>query len=192
MPAGFDCLSFNDPVTGGDPGIPGWGVEECYQAPSYAGQMIVLKLYRRDDGRPGVAVLFPVGDHFEQRYFAQFEPDVLDAISIFLEDLNGDDGVEAWIGYKYQGTGKYLDFEVLDPRPDGSFFLGGVHSIDHGRVDLHPGGATVRLPLYQLGDPNCCPSLVLHRIVAFDGTNWLINEGFEYFPATEPPLTLDI
>ena len=186
MPAGFSCAD-------GDPGIPGWTIDDCQEAPSYSNGVLVVTLHRNDDGRLAVSVLFQSAGQYHQRYFAGEEgPGILSAITVNLGDYHFDDGVEVWIGYRYQGTGQYLDLDVLDPLPDGSFFLGGLQGLDHGGVDLHPGGATVRDAIYGASDPGCCPSQIRHRQVFFQANQWLIDAGVLFPTASEPPLGLDL
>lgn len=185
LPAAFTC-------GGGDPGIPGWVVQDCQQMPSYSDGVTTLVMRRSDDGHYGVAVLFRDGTHLVQRYFAE-EPSAgtWSSVVVQLGDYHFDDGAEVWIGYRYDGTGHYLDLDVLDPRPDGSVFLGGLQSLDHGVVALHPGGATVQSAVYGPSDPGCCPGGVLQRSITFSGEQWWIDAGSTYPAASAPAVTGD-
>jgi len=185
LPATFTCGA-------GDPGIPGWTVADCQEMPSYADGVTTLVLRRNDDGRFAVAVLFSSGGSLVQRYRAEEEgPGVWNDVVVQLGDFNGDDGAEVWIGYRYDGSGGYLDLDVLDPRPDGSFLLGGLQSLDHGVADMHPGGATVQQAVYAASDPGCCPSSVRQREISFSGGQWRVTAGSDYPSASAPAISGD-
>jgi hypothetical protein len=184
LDATFDC-SF-------DPGIPGWTVDDCQQMPSYNDGVTTLVLHRNDDGRLALAVLFKSGASLVQKYWAAEDgPGVWSAITVLLGDFHFDDGAEVWVGYRYQGTGQYLDVDVLDPLPGGVYFLGGLREISHGVVDVHPGGATVQTALYGASDPNCCPSSFLQQEITFASNQWVIDAGTTYPAAGAPPITGD-
>lgn len=185
LPGTFSCGA-------GDPGIPGWTVADCQEMPSYADGVTTLVLRRNDDGRFGVVVLFSSGGSLVQRFRAEEEgPGVWNDVVVQLGDFNGDDGAEVWIGYRYDGSGGYLDLDVLDPRPDGSFLLGGLQSLDHGVADMHPGGATVQQAVYAASDPGCCPSSVRQREISFSGGQWRVTAGSDYPSASAPVISGD-
>lgn len=174
LPSTFNCGD-------GDPGIPGWVVEDCQQMPSHSNGVTVLVLRRADDGSYAVSVLFGSGASLVQRYRAEEEAaGVWTGVTVQLGDYNGDDGAEVWVGYRYDGSGQYLDLDVLDPRADGTFQLGGLQGLDHGVVDLHPGGATVQSAVYGPSDAGCCPSSVLQRTISYTGNRWRVNTGTTY------------
>ncbi|MEI7548325.1 MAG: hypothetical protein WCK21_09750, partial [Actinomycetota bacterium] len=178
---------------GADPGIPGWVVADCQQMPSFDDGVTTLVLKRSSDGHFAVAVLFKSGTHLQQRYWAE-EPagGTWAGVKVVLGDFHFDDAAEVWIGYRYEGTGHYLDIDVLDPRPDGSIFLGGLQGLDHGVAHLHPGGATIQLSVFGPSDPGCCASHVLRREITFSGQQWWRNIGTTYAVAAAPALTSDL
>jgi hypothetical protein len=149
--------------------------------PSYADGVTTLVLRRNDDGRFGVVVLFASGGSLVQRYRAEEDgPGMWNNVVVQLGDFNGDDG-----------SGGYLDLDVLDPRPDGSFLLGGLQSLDHGVADMHPGGATVQQAVYAASDPGCCPSSVRQREISFSGGQWRVTAGSDYPSASAPAISGD-
>lgn len=185
LPTTFTCGD-------GDPGIPGWVVEDCQQMPSHSNGVTVLVLRRADDGRFAVSVLFGSGATLVQRYRAEEEAaGVWSGVTVQLGDYNGDDGAEVWVGYRYDGSGQYLDLDVLDPRADGTFQLGGLQGLDHGVVDLHPGGATVQSAVYGPSDAGCCPGSVLQRTIGYSGSRWRVDTGTTYPTAAAPAVSSD-
>lgn len=190
-PGGGVTLS-GDACPGYDPGIPGWTVQDCQYMPSYSNGVQVLVLRRNDDGRFAVAALFLSGGNWVQRYWAEEAmPGIWSSVTVMVGDFHFDDGAEVWVGYRYDGSGGYLDIDVLDARPDGSFFLGGLQGLDHGQVRLHPGGASVVTAVYADSEPNCCPGHFLVREVTFASGQWQINGGTTYAADAVPPVAGD-
>lgn len=183
----------------GDPGIPGWTVDDCQQAPTIYGDVTTLVTHRNDDGRFAVFVLF----HREGYLRAVLEayepgPGTWSGVTVELGDHDSDGSAEVWVGYRYAGTGQYLDLDVVMPLPEAdfpattSYFLGGLQSLDHGVIDMHPGGATVQRAIYGASDPGCCPSQFLQQEITSAGTEWRIDAGVTYPAASTPPLTGDL
>ena len=188
LPSGYTC-------DGSDPGIPGWHVVDCQSMPTYEAGVVTLVAQRNDDGSYGVFVLFQE-EGMLRSLFEAYEPGAgtWSAVTVQLGDLHFDDGAEVWVGYRYAGTGQYFDLDVLDPQPEPAdfpasrnFFLGGLQGLDHGSVDLHPGGATVLSAVYGASDPGCCPSSFLVREITWAANQWRINSGTTY-PAAGVPL----
>jgi hypothetical protein len=184
---------------GSDPGIPGWHVVDCQYMPSYEAGVVTLVAQRNDDGSYGVFVLFQE-EGMLRSLFEAYEPGAgtWSGVTVQVGDFHFDDGAEVWIGYRYAGTGQYLDLDVLDPQPEPAdfpasrnFFLGGLQGLDHGSVDLHPGGATVLSAVYGASDPGCCPSSFLVREVTWAADQWRINAGTTYPAASVPPVPSD-
>ena len=173
-----------------DPGMPGFHNSECVASPSFSDGLVVMVQQENGDGHYRVVVFFkqPGSADYASRFVAT-EPGAGTWSNVHVEvgDYNADDGVEVWVGYRVAGTGGYLDLDVLDPRPDGSFFLGGLQGLAKGRVDVQPGSADVISAVYAGSDPNCCPStMLLQKIIPSAGT-WRINTGTAYPTASAPP-----
>ncbi len=192
LPSDYSC-------DGSDPGIPGWHVIDCQYMPSYEAGLVTLVAQRNDDGSYGVFVLFQE-EGMLRSLFEAYEPGAgtWSGVTVQVGDFHFDDGAEVWVGYRYAGTGQYFDLDVLDPQPEPAdfpasrnFFLGGLQSLDHGRVDLHPGGATVLTAVYSASDPNCCPSNFLVREITWAANQWRINTGTSYPAASVPAVTSD-
>jgi hypothetical protein len=192
LPSDFLC-------DGTDPGIPGWTLVDCQQMPSYNAGVTTLVTRRVDDGSFGVFVLFQEEGALRS-LFEAYEPGAgtWDSVTVQLGDFHFDDGAEVWVGYRYAGSGSYLDLDVLDPQPEGpdfpatrEFFLGGLQGLDGGQVDMHPGGATVLSSVYAGSDPNCCPSSFLVREITWAADEWRIDTGTTYPAASAPAVFSD-
>lgn len=184
---------------GSDPGIPGWHVVDCQYMPSYEAGVVTLVAQRNDDSSFGVFVLFQE-EGMLRSLFEAYEPGAgtWSSVTVQVGDFHFDDGAEVWIGYRYAGTGQYLDLDVLDPQPEPddfpatrNFFLGGLQGLDHGQVDLHPGGATVLSAVYGPSDAGCCPSNFLLREITWASNQWRINAGTTYPAASAPAVVTD-
>ena len=163
--------------------------EQCVQAPSFNNDMAVLVQRHVGDQIYRVVVMFkkataPV--HYESSYIAT-EPAVgaWSAVHAEVADHNGDTFAEAWIGYRYAGTGGYLDLDILDPRATGSFFLGGLRELPKGRVDVRTGGADV----ISAADVDATSFLV--QAIGYSGLQWRVNTGTLFPLATAPPIVSD-
>lgn len=192
LPSGFLC-------DGSDPGIPGWVVEDCQQMPSYNAGVTTLVARSTGDGSFAVFVLFQEEGALRSTFEA-YEPGAgtWESVTVQLGDYHFDDGAEIWVGYRYAGTGSFLDLDVIDPQPEGpdfpatrNFFLGGLQGLDGGQVDLHPGGATVLTSVYAGSDPNCCPSSFLVREITWAANEWRIDAGTTYPAASTPDVFTD-
>ncbi len=192
-PSGAVTLPDDFVCDGTDPGIPGWTMQDCQYQPSYQNGLTTLVARRNDDSSFGVFVLFHDGGYLTSLYEAyEPGPGTWDSVTVVVGDFHFDDGAEVWVGYRYAGTGHYLDLDVLDPLPD-HIFLRGLQGLDHGQVDVHPGGATVQTAVYGPSDPNCCPSQFKVQEISFAvATNdWRINAGTDYPADSTPPITSD-
>ena len=184
---------------GSDPGIPGFTLSDCQQMPSYNAGLTTLVMRSDTDGAYAVFVLFQEEGALRS-LFEGYEPGAgtWDSVTVQLGDFHFDDGAEVWVGYRYAGSGSYLDLDVLDPQPEGpdfpatrEFFLGGVQGLDGGQVEMHPGGATVLTSVYAASDPNCCPSSFLVREISWAANEWRIDAGTVFPAASAPPVFTD-
>ena len=173
-----------------DPGMPGFHNSECVASPSFSDGLVVMVQQENGDGHYRVVVFFkqPGSADYASRFVAEESgAGTWSNVHVEVGDYNSDDGVEVWVGYRVAGTGGYLDLDVLDPRSDGSFFLGGLQGLAKGRVDVQPGSADVMSAVYAGSDPNCCPSsMLLQKIIPSAGA-WRINAGTTYPTASAPP-----
>lgn len=192
LPSSYVC-------DGSDPGIPGWVVEDCQQMPSYNAGVTTLVARSSGDGSFAVFVLFQEEGALRSTFEA-YEPGAgtWDSVTVQLGDYHFDDGAEIWVGYRYAGSGSFLDLDVIDPQPEGpdfpatrDFFLGGLQGLDGGQVDLHPGGATVLTSVFAGSDPNCCPSSFLVREISWAANEWRIDAGTTYPSASVPDVFTD-
>ncbi len=114
--AGADCAAG---ITMAD-----FETEQCINATSYLNGVVVLVQRHATTSSRRVLAMFRGADGttFESRYIA-VEPSAgtWSQVTAVVSDHNGDDHAEVWVGYRYSGTGGYLDIDVLDPRPDGAF-----------------------------------------------------------------------
>lgn len=177
-----------------DPGFAGYVTEQCVALPSYSNGLVAMIQRATADSRRRVILFFKkaTSPDYESRYLA-VEPATGTWTSVRAEvgDYNGDDGVEAWIGYRYTGTGGYLDLDVLDPRSDGTFFLGGLRQLPKGSINVRPSGADVSSAVYVGADPTCCPSSLLIQTITRSGLQWRIDAGAAYPAASAPGVSSD-
>ena len=115
----------------------------------------------------------------------------LTAVDLYIGDYAGIGHPAVFIGYRIDGTGSFLDFDIVQSEGGGALDVRGIRGIDHGNVGLpadEPG--VVISAVYSGDDPNCCPSNLLYQdLVYVDGT-WSVNEGTLYPTADAPAWAL--
>lgn len=177
-----------------DPGMPGFHNEECFSNPSFSNGVVVMVQRENGDGHYRVIVFFKKAgsNDYASRYVAE-EPGAgtWSSVHAVVGDYNADDGAEVWVGYRAAGSGGYLDLDLLDPRPSGAFFLGGLQGLPKGAIHVRPGGADIATAVYAGADPTCCPSSVLNQQIAHLGEQWYVTAGSTAPAASAPVVASD-
>lgn len=109
------------------------------------------------------------------------------AVDLYLGDYAGIGYPAVFIGYRIDGTGHYLDFDIVQSEGEGPLDVRGIRGIDHGNVGLpsdEPG--VVISAVYGASDPNCCPSSMLFQDLAYVGGAWSVTDGTLYPTASQP------
>ena len=76
-----------------------------------------------------------VDDSWVETYRTTEEYDFeLAAIDLYIGDYAGIGYPAAFIGYRFDGSGKYLDFDIV--QGTAGLDVRGIHSMDHGNVGL--------------------------------------------------------
>ena len=162
--------------------------------PSFSNGVVVMVQRENGDGHYRVIVFFKQNGSTDylSRYVAE-EPSAgtWSSVHAIVGDYNADDGAEVWVGYRAAGTGGYLDLDVLDPRPNGSFFLGGLQGLPKGAIHVRPGGADVSSAVYAGSDPTCCPSSMRNQQIAHLGDQWYLTAGASTPSGSAPVVTSD-
>ena len=165
---------------------PGWDPYSCANLVSLANFYVVVQR-QAGDGHFRVAVIVPTsGTNYQSEYIAE-EPaagtwsDVKVVHGSFhfgSGPFNGD-GEGLWVGYRYEGTGQYLDLDVVEWNEDGTATRGALKELDHGAVHVRPGGADIVTAVYGPSDPGCCPSQVLKQTLTYAASSnrWRIDAG---------------
>lgn len=178
LPAGDDfCTDFVP---------PGWVPYSCANLVSLANFYVVVQR-QAGDGHFRVVLMVPTsGTDYQSEYIAE-EPaagtwsDVKVVHGSFhfgSGPFNGD-GEGLWVGYRYEGTGQYLDLDVVEWNEDGTATRGALKELDHGAVHVRPGGADIVTAVYGPSDPGCCPSQVLKQTLTYvaSSNRWRIDAG---------------
>ena len=80
----------------------------------------------------------------------------LTAVDLYIGDYAGIGHPAVFIGYRIDGTGSFLDFDIVQSEGGGALDVRGIRGIDHGNVGLpadEPG--VVISAVYSGDDPNC-------------------------------------
>ncbi len=169
---------------------PGWVTEYCESFVALANFYAVVQR-EAGDGHYRVVVMVPTGsgNDYVEEYEAQ-EPGAgtWSAVTVVHGSFHfgtgpfGGDAEGLWVGYRYAGTGGYLDLDVLEWFEDGSARRGALKELAKGAVDVRPGGAAVVSAVYAADDPTCCPSSFLRREMSWSSNRWRIDPGILLAP----------
>jgi hypothetical protein len=157
-------------------------VEQCVQQDG----LLVIS-YRIPEAKRVVEVYSLVGTSWVEAYRTTEEYDFeLTAVDLYIGDYAGIGYPSAFIGYRIDGTGHYLDFDIVQATA-GPLDVRGIRGIDHGNVGL-PGAepGVVVSALFADSDPNCCPTSTLYQSLDYVGGAWSVNDGTLYPTASAP------
>jgi hypothetical protein len=91
-----------------------------------------------------------------------------------VADVTGDGHDELIVGYRRDGTGQILDYDVVGADADGSPRVLAHDEVYKGNVRTRHGRLTTYEPVYRRNDANCCPTWIqrddiVYRDGAFRG-----------------------
>lgn len=161
----------------------GYGeIETC----AMDGNLLVLS-YRIPESKRMVEVYSLVGTTWVLAYATTEEYDFeFSAVDVYIGDYAGIGYPAAFIGYRIDGSGKYLDFDIVQST-GSNLDVRGIRGIDHGNVGLptdEPG--VVVSAVFADSDPNCCPTSMLYQSLDYVGGAWSVNDGTLYPTASAP------
>jgi hypothetical protein len=161
--AALDC-------EGGDLGIPGYTTVGC----GGSIDMLVLTLRRVDTGQWVAAVLKEQGPTWVS-VFVAIEPEagVWDNVDFRIGEYGAGEPT-AFIGYRYAGSGGFLDIDVVQAVGPG-FLKWGYQGLENGNFASGPDSELLFTQTVALDtDPLCCPSVIEYREVRYAADAWRI------------------
>jgi len=158
-------------------------VDQCVEQDG----LIVIS-YRIPEAKRVVEVYSLVGDFWVEVHQTTEEFDFeLIAVDLYIGDFAGIGYPTAFIGYRIDGTGQYLDVDIVQSEGEGPLDVRGIGGIDHGNVVLPIGEPGVVVSaVYADSDPNCCPTSMLYQSLDYVSGAWSINDG-TLFPTASAP-----
>lgn len=118
------------------------------------------------------------------------EPDPFTWSSVTLRaaDIDGGPNEELVSGIRYEGTGHYLDIDVIDAIGGDPAVVAHVPGADHGiAVTEDDLGVWIYTAVFDDADPLCCPSRYSQYLLASDGGDWILSEGAPGVPTDMVP-----
>lgn len=158
-------------------------VEQCVEQDD----LLVIS-YRIPEAKRVVEAYVKVGSSWVENYRTTEDFDFeLTAVNLYIGDYAGIGHPAAFIGYRIDGSGHYLDFDIVQSRGDGTLDVRGLRGIDHGNVGL-PGDepGVVISAVFADSDPNCCPTSMMYQGLDYVGGAWSVNGGTLYPTASQP------
>lgn len=84
-----------------------------------------------------------------------------------VADVTGDGHDEVVLGYRSEGTGQILDFDVVGTDPDGTPRVLAHDQVYKGNVRTRGGKLVTYAPVYRRSDANCCPTWIERDDITF-------------------------
>ena len=144
--------------------------------------------YRIPESKRVVEVYVKVGTSWVENYRTTEEFDFeFTAVDLYIGDYAGIGHPAAFIGYRLDGSGHYLDFDIVQSLGSSTLDVRGIRGIDHGNVGLpsdEPGA--VISAVFADSDPNCCPTSMLFQDLDYVAGAWSVNDGTLYPTASQP------
>lgn len=166
--------------------FPYGDVEQCVEDDD-----VLVISYRIPEAKRVVEVYARVDTFWVENYRTTEEYDSeLTAVDLYIGDYAGIGRSAVFIGYRIDGSGSYLDFDIVQSEA-GGFDVRGIRGIDHGNVGLptdEPG--VVISAVYADADPNCCPTSMLYQDLAYVDGAWSVTAGTLYPTADAPSWAL--
>jgi hypothetical protein len=88
-------------------------------------------------------------------------------VTATVADVTGDGRDEVVLGYRSEGTGQILDFDVVGTDPAGTPRVLAHDQVYKGNVRVRDGRLVTYAPVYRRADANCCPEWIERADVAF-------------------------
>lgn len=83
----------------------------------------------------------------------------LRAITVRAGDLTGDGKAELVFGFRSEGSGAYLAYDIVGEGPGAvPAVVASRSGLSHGQVALGSGALTEYVAAYPAGEPECCPA----------------------------------
>ncbi len=161
-----------------------WGeVADCKQED----ELMVIS-YRIPESKRVISVYSLQGGSWVESHRATEDYDFeFSAVDVWLGDYGGTGYPAAFIGYRIDGSGQYLDFDIVQVEAGGTLDVRGMRGVDHGHVGT-PGDqpGVVISALYSDTDSNCCPSNMLYQDLDYIKGAWSVTDGTVYPTASAP------
>lgn len=163
-------------------------VDQCVEQDG----LIVIS-YRIPEAKRVVEVYSLAGSSWVENFQTTEEYDFeFTAVDLYVGDYGGVGYPAVFIGYRIDGTGHYLDFDIVQSAGDEHpLDVRGIRGIDHGNVGLPSDGpGTVVSAVYGATDAGCCPTSMLYQDLDYVGGAWSVTDGTLYPTASQPVLAL--
>jgi hypothetical protein len=106
------------------------------------------------------------------------EPGVLYANVIAkIADVTGDGKDELLVGYRSEGTGEILDYDIVGTDTTGTPVVLAHQQLYKGTVVVRPGRLITYAPVYRPHDANCCPTWIERDVVRYQGGEFVVHPG---------------
>jgi hypothetical protein len=94
-----------------------------------------------------------------------------------VADVTGDGKPELLIGYRSEGTGQFLDVDIVSTKADGTPAVLAHERLDHGVIKLENAHIVTYSPVYEKNDANCCPTFSERDTIRWRNSAFHVERG---------------
>lgn len=105
-------------------------------------------------------------------------------------DIDGGPNEELVSGIRVEGSGGYLDIDVIDAIGGNPSVVAHVPGADRGIAFTEENlGVWIYTAVFDAAEPNCCPSRYSQYLLSSDGGDWILSEGAPGVPTDMVPVS---
>jgi hypothetical protein len=97
-------------------------------------------------------------------------------VTVKVADVTSDGRDDVVVGYRSEGTGQILDFDVVGTDPDGAPRVLAHDQVYKGNVRTRGGRLVTYAPVYRRNDANCCPTWIERDNITFRGGEFHVRK----------------
>ena len=103
-------------------------------------------------------------------------------------DIDGGPNEELVSGIRFEGSGRYLDIDVIDAIGGNPSVVAHVPGADRGIAFTEANlGVWIYTAVFDAAEPNCCPSRYSQYLLSSDAGDWILSEGAPGVPTDMVP-----
>ncbi len=160
----------------------GWTVTQCVSSEEVAYVVEKKAVQHKSAWRFGVLQFEDGTGWVPVLGYADDTGDDVTTITLRTTDLDGNGLSEGVVGFRHQGTGDLLAYDILS----GTEVVGHRGDLAHGIVTVNDDSITEVSAQYPNDEPNCCPAYLQRTVITASGARITAQDLARLDPATSP------